>query len=87
MAYGGCEMMKRENNIQKIKIERRITYAESARVAKEQNSSMIVHEEMKAQEQQKCTNDRIYVDKRDLVTFIAGVINSIAEVKSKNDKI
>lgn len=87
VAYGGCEMMKRKNNIQKIKTERRITYAEAARVAKEQNRSMIVHEEMKAQEQQKCTNDRIYVDKRDLVTFTAGVINSTAEVKSKNDKI
>ncbi len=27
------------------------------------------------------------MDKRDLVTFIAGVINSTADVKSKNDKI
>ena len=29
----------------------------------------------------------IYVDKRALVTFIAGVINSMAELKSKNDQI
>lgn len=81
VAYVRCEMMKRENNFQKIKTERRITYAEAARVAKEQNSNMIVYEEMRAQEQQKCTNDMIYVEKRDLVTFIAGIINSTAEVK------
>lgn len=36
---------------------------------------------------EKRSNDRVYVDKRDLVTFIAGVINSTADVKSKNDKI
>jgi len=28
-------------------------------------------------------HDKMYVDKKDLVTFIAGVINSTAEVKSK----
>lgn len=36
---------------------------------------------------EKRSNDRVYVDNRDLVTFIAGVINSTADVKSKNDKI
>ena len=29
----------------------------------------------------------VYVDKRKLVTFIAGVINSTAEVKSETEKI
>ncbi len=42
---------------------------------------------MEAQEQHQRSNDRMYVGKRDLVTFIAGVINSTAEVKSKNEKI
>lgn len=41
----------------------------------------------KEKELQQSTDDRVYVDKRALVTFIAGVINSTAEVKSKNDKI
>ncbi|XP_026108575.1 uncharacterized protein LOC113080628 [Carassius auratus] len=31
------------------------------------------------QEQEKRSNERVYVDKRDLVTFIAGVINSTAD--------
>lgn len=42
---------------------------------------------MGMQRQFHTTNERVYVDKRDLVTFIAGVINSTAEIKSKNDKI
>lgn len=41
---------------------------------------------MGGQEQQQGINDRMYVDKRDLVTFIAGVVNSTAEVKSKSEK-
>ena len=31
--------------------------------------------------------DMVYMDKRKLVTFIAGVINSTAEVKSETEKI
>ena len=34
-----------------------------------------------SQELKQSTDDRIYVDKRALVTFIEGVINSTAEVK------
>ncbi len=38
--------------------------------------------ELGVEEQQQRTSDKIYVDKKDLVMFIAGVINSTAEVKS-----
>ncbi len=86
MAYGGCEIKKRENKIQKTKVERKITYAEAARMLHGQNRDNS-QETVRLQEQQKRTNDKVYVDKRDLVTFIAGVINSTADVKSKNDKI
>lgn len=37
--------------------------------------------------QQQNKSEKIYVKKIELVTFIAGVINSTAEVKSKNEKI
>ena len=38
MAYGGFEVMRWENNIQKVIVERRITYAEAVRVSREQNN-------------------------------------------------
>lgn len=87
VAYGGCEVMRQENKIQKIRVERRITYAEAARVSRVHHKINIEQAELGVEEQQQRTNDKIYVDKKDLVTFIAGVINSTAEVKSKNDKI
>lgn len=39
---------------------------------------------VRLQEQQKRTNDMVYMDKRHLFTFTACVINSTANVKSKN---
>ncbi len=74
--------MRQETNIQKIIVERRISYAEAVRVSKEKGDGMRELEGMKAKEQHQKNNDRMYVGKkRDLVTFIAGVINSTAEVK------
>lgn len=87
VAYGGCEIMKRENEIQKTKVERKITYAEAARMVNGQKRDVNSQGTIRNQGQEKRSNDRVYVDKRDLVTFIAGVINSTADVKSKNDKI
>ncbi|XP_056270945.1 uncharacterized protein LOC130194087 [Pseudoliparis swirei] len=86
VAYGGCEVMRRETEIQKVRVERRITYAEAVRETKVRNNVTRSQARQGDQELQK-VNDRIYVDKKKLVTFIAGVINSTAEVKSKNDKI
>lgn len=79
--------MKRENEIQKTKVERKITYAEAARMVNGQKRDVNSQGTIRNQGQEKRSNDRVYVDKRDLVTFIAGVINSTADVKSKNDKI
>lgn len=87
MVYGGCEVMRRESEIQKERVERRITYAEAVRVPREQNNATNEQGAMGVRELQQRTNERIYVDKKALVTLIAGVINSTAEVKSKNDTI
>lgn len=87
VAYGGCEIMRRETKIQKIRVERRITYADAVKVVRERENNTNEIEDMGVPEQQQGTEERVYVSKRDLVTFIAGVINSTAEVKSKNDKI
>lgn len=87
MAYSGCEVMRRENKIQEIRVKRKITYAEAVRMSREQNNAPNEQGAIGMREMQQRTNDRIYVDKKALVTFIAGVINSTAEVKSKSDKI
>ena len=42
---------------------------------------------MGVRELKQRTNDKIYMDKRVVVTFTSGVISSTAEVKSKNDQI
>ena len=91
VAYGGCEVMQRENKVQKVRVERGISYAEAVKVSREQNPE--ANERgvglMGGQQVQQRAGNRegLYVEKRDLVTFIAGVINSTAEVKSKSEKI
>jgi len=87
VAYGGCKVMRQENKVQKIRVERRITYAEAARLSRVHDNITTEQAELGIGEQQQRKSDKMYVDKKDLVTFIAGVINSTAEVKSKNDKI
>ena len=59
-------------------MERKITHAEAVRVSRDQNNVNNEQGARGSQELQQSTDDRIYVDKRALVTFIAGVINSTA---------
>lgn len=87
VAYGGCEIMKKETKIQKIRVERRISYADAVKVIKAGDNNTSERENLGVMKHTQRSVDRLYVEKRDLVTFIAGVINSTAEVKSKNDKI
>lgn len=68
-------------------MEIRITYAEAVSVSRAQNRDINEQGDVEVRESQQRTTDRMYVDKWDLVTFIAGVANCIAEVKSKNVKI
>lgn len=87
VAFSGCEVMRRETNIQKIRVEKRITYAEAVKVTRERENKTHKEIDMVVQEQQQSVSEGMYVKKMELVTFIAGVINSTAEVKSKNEKI
>ena len=79
MAYGGCEVMRRENKIQKVRVETRLTYAEAVRVSRDQNNVTNEQGTRGSQELQQSTDDRVYVDKRALVTLIAGMINSMSK--------
>lgn len=87
MAYGGCEIMRKETKIQKIRVERRISYADAVKVIRKRENNTSETENMGIMKPIQQSEEGLYVKKGDLVTFIAGVINSTAEVKSKNDKI
>lgn len=74
-------VMRREQYIQKVRMERKVTYAEAVRLSREQNSASNDHGTPGVRELQQRTNDKISVDKRALVTFIAGVVNYCSQVK------
>lgn len=61
VAYGGCEFMKRENEIQKVRVERKLSYAEAARVTSEKRE-----EGAGSRVPQKKANHELYVDKNAL---------------------
>lgn len=87
VAYRGCEVMKREAAVQLITVK--VSYAEAVKMAgqgkqadkqgcrKEQTLISMVQEVEK----------RMSAEKRRLVTFVAGVINATAAVKSKTERI
>lgn len=87
VAYGGCEIMRKETKIQKIRVERRISYADAVKVIRKRENNTSETENMGIMKPIQRSEEGLYVKKGDLVTFIAGVINSTAEVKSKNDQI
>lgn len=86
VAYGGCEVMRRETNVQKVRAERGISYAEAVRVTSNASSEQGTRV-AQVQGSQQNLNDGKYVDKKALVIFIAGVINSTAGITSKNEKV
>lgn len=89
LAFSRCKVMRQEVNVQKLRVEERMTYAEAVKISRERENIRNEEVDMNMQEQQQQQNntDAMYVKRIELVTFIAGVINSTAEVKSKNEKI
>lgn len=94
-AYWGCEVMKREVEINNIKVKEKVSYAEALKRvdtlkrAGGENVREIasVTAWKQRQEMLKEKEKKGWEEKRDLVTFIAGVINATAEVKSKTERI
>lgn len=89
VAYWGCEAMKREVAVQKVRTKEKVSYAEAAKMAgqeklsdkqgggKEQTAATIMQEVEK----------KLLIEKKKLVMFIAGVINATADVNSKTERI
>lgn len=88
VTYAGCQIMKREMQIQQVRVKNKTSYAEAVKmvnqktedrnggVREESNNRRIGEEEGK-----------VWVDLKKLVTFIAGVINATMETKSKTERI
>lgn len=88
-AYWGCEVMQQEVKIQAIKVQEKVSYAEAVRRMGQKKSTdkeerghgQVNHFVMEKVE------ERIHSEKKRMVTFIAGVINATAGVKSKTERI
>lgn len=91
VAYWGCEVMKREAEVQNIRVKEKVSYAEAAKRAdptKQMNERRIRREQdVGIMETIKEKEKSIWKEKKNLVIFIAGVINATAEVKSKTERI
>ena len=89
-AYRGCEVSKKAEEVQRVRVTQGVSYAEAAKtvsggtqVTMENNkkSKEIVHNCVKLKE------DTLIVSKREFVLFMAEIINCSAQTKSRNERI
>lgn len=84
-AYMGCEVLKMEMDIQKRRVEKKLTYAEAAKQVKGQTKEQSGQSGV-AIEVNKVPEEFMMIEKKKIVTFMAGVINSTAGIESKTQK-
>lgn len=89
VAYWGCEAMRREITVQRIKVSGKVSYAEAVKRAGQEN---VIGNQQNREKQMmtsivRDTEKKMLEEKKRLVTFIAGVINATADVKSKTERI
>lgn len=98
VTFGGCEIMKQEVEVQKVKVMDKLTYAEAVKVVKQKGgvqgavseggvSGAGGREVPRVVRSDNPDRNKMWVDKKQLVTFIAAAINATAEVKSKTTRI
>ena len=98
VAYGGCEVMKKEVLIQQVRTQNKTTYAEAVKMVKQREGqggrvegSSEAAKTQTAERREivadQASKGKVLVDVRKLVTFIAGVVNVTTEVKSKTERI
>lgn len=86
-AFRGCEMLKKEMVIQKKRVEEKLSYAEAAKLVRNQNSKQSAQTGEAARGNKDISEDYMIIEKKKMVTFIAGVINGTAGIESKTQKI
>lgn len=82
-------MRENETSVKKVRVEKKISYAEAVRVMRV-SEKVNVNPGRGASRDQEVTRintNGVVIDKMALVTFIAGVINTTADVRSKQEKI
>lgn len=94
-AYRGCEVNKRMQEIQRIKVTQGISYAEATkkvRPTREQMGQMPTMREerkdmIKCKKCDKIKEETLIVDKNEFVLFMAEVINCSAQTTSRTERI
>lgn len=80
--------MKTEMNIQQVKVQNKISYAEAVKmVGRNEGKKQEIIMEEKKKEIRKEAEGKVWIDLKKLVTFIAGVINATMETRSKTERI
>lgn len=89
-AYRGCEVSKRAVEVQKVRVEQGVTYAEAARRVQIQPVRVRQTENSTTRPCEGCSRlktDTLIVKKTDFVLFMVEVINCSAQTERKTEKI
>ncbi|XP_049416274.1 uncharacterized protein LOC125878859 [Epinephelus fuscoguttatus] len=82
-AYGGCTVRKQAVEIQQVRAEQRVTYAEAIKIVSKEKRV----EEMEEAKQSSVLNQQTGLSTEKLVLFLAYVINCSDQAKTKTEKI
>lgn len=91
-AYRGCEASKKAEEVQRIKVNHGVSYAEAVKVVSG-NKQVTKQRETNSTEAGNCKGcdrvkeDTLLVNKNDFLLFMADVINCSAQTQSRNERI
>lgn len=87
VAFWGCEVMKKEVKVQQIKIQRNISYVEAVKRMEQEKKNQSEESIKRVTREDHQEKKGKWEEKKKIMTFIAGVINATAEVRSKTERI
>lgn len=87
VAFWGCEVMKKEVKVQQIRVKENISYSETVKRSKREKESQKREYMNKGTREVQQEQNEQWEEKKKVVTFIAGVINATAEIRSKTERI
>lgn len=100
VTYGGCEVRKKAEEVQKMRVSRDISYAEAARVvqgkgtgeSEKRGKESPRREQVRVQEAEKVEDKKVdenilVVSKKRFVYFMVEVINCSAQAERRSEKI
>jgi len=87
VAFWGCEVMKKEVKVQQIKLKENISYVEAVKRTEQEKKNQSEESTKRLNREDHQGKKEKWEEKKKIVTFIAGVINATAEVRSKTERI